>query len=168
MGLYVNDFLFFSESDSEESRLKRLINNKVTTDFMGDAEFFLESSFECNIRPNVHLLVHVSQQVFGEHTASHFGLEDCNRVPLMTTYCSGCPIDSIPDLDPDNPDLLKRKSAYQYICGSIKWLDILTCPDVATALSFLAVYQGAPNHGHYKAALYALQSLVGTSSFGLA
>ena len=55
---------------------------------MGDAEFFLESSFECNIRPNVHLLVHVSQQAFGEHTASHFGLEDCNRVPLMTTYYS--------------------------------------------------------------------------------
>ena len=37
MGLYVNDLVFFLESDSEESCLKRLINDKVTPDFMGDA-----------------------------------------------------------------------------------------------------------------------------------
>ena len=35
-------------------------------------------------------------------------------------------------------------------------------------MSFLAAYQGAPNHGNYKAALYALRYLVSTSSFGIA
>ena len=32
-------------------------------------------------------------------------------------------------------------------------------------MSLLASYQGALNHGHYKAALYALRYLVSTSSF---
>ena len=75
----------------------------------------------------------------------------------MNPYCLGCPINSIPDPEPDDPDLPKRKSAYQSIYGSVDWLAISTRPDVAIALSFLAAYQGAPNHGHYKAALYALQ-----------
>ena len=46
VGLYIDDFVFFSESDAEESRLKHLLNNKVTPDFMGDADFFLGTLFE--------------------------------------------------------------------------------------------------------------------------
>ena len=135
---------------------------------MVNAEFFLVSSFECNRRPDVHLSVHVSQQAFSDHTASHFRLKDCNQVTLITPYRSGCPIDSIPDHDPDKPDLPKCKAAYQSICGLINWITILNRPDVATVVSLLAAYQGSPNHGHYKAALRSLRYLVSTSSFVLA
>ena len=86
----------------------------------------------------------------------------------MTPYCSVCPIFSIPDPDPYDPDLPKHKAAYQSICSSINFLVISTRPDVASALSFLAAYQVAPNRGHYEAALNALRYLVSTSSFGLA
>ena len=85
----------------------------------------------------------------------------------MTLYRSGCPIDYIPDPDPDNPDLLKRKYVYQSICGSINCLDISNCSGVVTVLSFLTAYQMAPNHGYYEASLYAPRYLVRTSSFGL-
>ena len=64
VGLYVNNFFFFSESDTEDYYFKQLLNDKVTNDFMGNANFFLGSSFEWNRRPNRHLLVHVSQQAF--------------------------------------------------------------------------------------------------------
>ena len=46
VGLYVDDFVFFSESYAEEFQFKRLLNSKVTTDFMGDANFLLGSLFE--------------------------------------------------------------------------------------------------------------------------
>ena len=115
MVFYVDDFVFFSELESEESRFKQLLNNKVATEFMGDANFFLVSSFKWNRRTNGHLSVHVYQQAFDEHTVSHFGLEDCNRVPLMTPYRSECPLDSIPNPNPDDPDLPKRKATYQSI-----------------------------------------------------
>ena len=104
---------------------------------------------------------------FSDHTASRFFLKYCNRVPLMTTYRSGFPINSIPNLDPDNPNLPKRKATYQSICGSINWLSISTLPNVATTLSFPVAYQGAQNCGHYKAALNSLRYLVSTSSFGI-
>ena len=104
---------------------------------MGDAEFFLGSSFEWNCRPDGNLSIHVSQQAFDKNTTSHFRLKDCNRVPLMNPYHSGCPIDSIPNTDPDGPYLLKCKAVYQSICKSIKLISILTRPDVATVISFL-------------------------------
>ena len=123
---------------------------------MGDTNFFLGSSFECNCRTNGHLLFHVSQQSFSKYTASRFRLEDCNRVPLVTPYRLGCPIDSTPDpnpIDSNDPEPPKRKSTYQSICGYINWLAISTRPDVTTVLSFLAAYQSATNQGHYEAAL---------------
>ena len=101
-----------------------------------------------------NLSVHVSQQSFSEHTSPHFGLKDCNRIPLMTPYRSGCLINSIPDPDLDNPDLPKRKAIYQSICGSVNWLTISTRPDTDAIMSFLASYHGATNHGHYKATLH--------------
>ena len=116
---------------------------------MGDADFFLGSSFKWNRHPDGSLSVHVSHKAFCEHTASRLGLKDCNRVPLMTTYRSGWPIDSITDNDPDDPDLPKQKASYQSICGLINWIAIWTRPNTATVLSFLDYYQGAPNNGHY-------------------
>ena len=46
LGIYVNGFDFFSESEKYESRFKQLLKEKYTTDFMVDADFFLGSSFK--------------------------------------------------------------------------------------------------------------------------
>ena len=115
----------------------------------------------------LHLSFRVSQQSFSEHAASRFRLEVCNRVPIMTPYCLGCPF--IPSLTrtQTTPNYRKRKSTYQSICGSINCLDISNCSGVVTVLSFLTAYQMAPNHGYYEASLYAPRYLVRTSSFGL-
>ena len=158
---------FFSESDAEESRFKKSPNENVATDFMCDADFFLISSFKWNRSPDKKISVHVSQQAFSKHTASCFGLKDRNRVPLMNPYRLGYPIDSIPNPEPEYPDLPKCKDVYQSIYESINWLAISTCPEAATILSLLASCQGALNHGHYKAALHSTGYLVSISSFGL-
>ena len=85
----------------------------------------------------------------------------------MTPYRPGFPIDSIPDTDPDNPDLPKCKATYQSICVSLNWIAISTHPDAAIIMSFLDSYQGAQNHGHYETSMYALIYLFITSYFGL-
>ena len=48
VGLYVNNFVFFLELDAENYHFKKSLNNKVTTNFMGGADFFIRSSFEWN------------------------------------------------------------------------------------------------------------------------
>ena len=119
VGLCIENFVFFLYLDAEESCFKKLLNEKVTTNFMGDSDFFLESSFKWNWRPDGNLSVHVSQQGFSRNTTSRFGLKDYNYVSLMTPYRTDCPIDSIPNPDPDKPDLPKCNAVYQYICASI-------------------------------------------------
>ena len=137
VGIYIDGFFSSRKLDAEESRFKKPLNKKFATDFMGDADFFPGSSFKCNRRPEGNLSVHVPKKQFTEHTTSRFSLKDCNCVALTTPYCSGCPIYSIPDPNPDDPDPPRHKDVYQSICGLINWLSILTRPDTATVLSFL-------------------------------
>ena len=46
VGLYVEHIIFFSESDTEESRFKKLLNKQFSTNFMEGTYFCLGSSFE--------------------------------------------------------------------------------------------------------------------------
>ena len=55
IGLYVDDFVFFSESSAEEKRFESLLSERIKVDFMGEAEFFLGQAFEWNRKPKVHL-----------------------------------------------------------------------------------------------------------------
>ena len=82
----------------------------------------------------------------------------------MTPYMSGLPIDSIPPPDKHDPDLKRRTKVYQSVVGCINWLATCTRPDVSPVLTFLASYNQAPSHGHYKAAIHALKYLFSTSS----
>ena len=70
INLYVDDFVLFSELDAEETCFKEILNDQVTTDFMSDPNFSLESSFEWTRRPDGNLSVHFSQQAFTRHTAT--------------------------------------------------------------------------------------------------
>ena len=77
----------------------------------------------------------------------------------MTPYCSRFPVDSIPTVDPLDPDLSHRKQVYQIIVGGINWLATCTRPEISPALTYLASYSNAPHQQHYKASINALQIL---------
>ena len=68
-------------------------------------------------------------------------------------------IASIADAPPDDPDLKRRTKVYQGIVRPINWLATCTRPDIAPALTFLASYNQAPSHQHYKSAIHALKYL---------
>ena len=85
----------------------------------------------------------------------------------MTPYLSGFPIDSIPPVDPLNPDLNFQQQVYQRIAGCINWLETFTCPDIAPVITFHASYSNYLNSQHYKAAIHALKYLMRTNEYGL-
>jgi len=167
VGIYVDDFVFYSTSDEEEELFRQSLQSKVTVDFMGDVDYFLGSAFLWKRHANGHVSVHMSQSAFTEHTAHRYGLDKFQRVPNMTPYRSGLPIDSLPPADANDPDLKRRTKLYQGIVGSINWLAQCTRPDVAPALTFLASYSHAPSAQHYQAALHVLKYLSSTSEYGI-
>ena len=90
-----------------------------------------------------------------------------NRVPNMTPYRSGLPIDSLPPARANDPDLKRRIKVYQGIVGSINWLATCNRPDIAPVLTFLASYSTKSSKQHYKAAIHALKYLYSTSKYGV-
>jgi hypothetical protein len=168
VGIYVDDFVFYSEDPATEKEFERQLKRKVVVDFMGDVDYFLGTAFTWKHLPGGHLSVHLCQSAFTEYTAHRFAIDRYNRTPHMTPYRSGLPIDSIPSIaDPDDPDLKRRTKVYQSIVGCINWLATSTRPDVSPVLSFLASYMHAPSHQHYKSALHALKYLYSTADYGI-
>ena len=131
VGIYVEDFVFFSEDPEEEERFKKALGScMVPIDWMGTVDYFLGTAFNWKRHEDGHLSVLLTQSAFTEYSAHRFAIDKLNPVPNMTPYRSGIPIDSIPPPDPQDPDLKRRTKCYQGIVGCINWLATCTRPDV--------------------------------------
>ena len=168
LGIYVDDFVYFSEDPAVEDLFCRLLAQRCKVDFMGIVNWFLGIHFSWRITPS-STTVHLSQAGFATNLVESFSLQDRNQTPTATPYRSGVPIDSIAESseDVESPALKRRKEAYQSLVGSIGWLAHSTRPDLITAHSFLAAYSNKPSTGHMKAALYALHYIHSTHDYGI-
>ena len=171
VGLYVDDFVFYSTDQAEEDLFQKLFQNRLTVDFMGDVDYFLGTAFTWVQDDNGHLSVHLCQSAFTEFIGQRFGVDKLNRTPNLTPYRSGLHIDAIPNSDPNDPDLKRRTKVFQSIAGCINWLACCTRPDVSPVLAFLASYNMAPHHAPhhqlYKAAIHVLKYLLSTAEYGI-
>ena len=167
VGIYVDDFVFYSADPAEEDRFRAALADRITVEFMGDVDYFLGTAFTWRRHASGHLSVHLCQSAFAEYTAHRFGVDKMNQTPNMTPYCSGYPIDAIPPPDPKDPDLKRRTKVYQSIVGSLNWLATCSRPDIAPVLTFLASYLTAPHGQHCKAAIHALRYVYSTCEYGI-
>ena len=131
VGAYVDDFVFYSTDPAEEEKFKTALESKLKIDFMGDADYFLGTAFTWLRHEDGEVSVHLFQSAFTEFAAARFSVDKMNRVPNMTPYRSGLPIDSLPPPRDGDPDLKRRTKVYQGIIGSINWLATCTRPDIA-------------------------------------
>jgi hypothetical protein len=128
---------------------------------MGIVEWFPGIHFSWRVLPD-SILVHMNmnQSGFAANLVESLVWDSRDQTPTATPYRSGIPIDAIaPSTDADDPPAqFHQKEAYQSLVGSIGWLAMLTCPDIAAVHSFpfLASYSNKPAPGHMKAALYVL------------
>jgi hypothetical protein len=168
MGLYVDDFVYFSPDDAVEKKFERLLAKHLKVDFMDTVEWFLGIHFQWQVTPD-SVSVHLGQAGFAANLAEQFNQHLKSPSPLATPYRSGIPIDAIPEsTEPDdNPTLLKRKHSYQSLVGSIGWLAQSTRPDLTPAHSFLSSSHNKPSRGHMQAALYVLHYIHSTHDYGI-
>ena len=84
---------------------------------MINVDYFLGTAFNCLKHADRDISVHIYQSEFTEFTAHKISVHTANKVPNMTPNCSGFPIESIPPIDPLDPDIPCRKQVYQSIDG---------------------------------------------------
>jgi hypothetical protein len=75
VGIYVDDFVFYSSDPQAERQFQEELKKKVVVDFMGDVDYFLGTAFTWKRHPNNHLSVHLCQSAFTEFTAHRFGVD---------------------------------------------------------------------------------------------
>ena len=101
VGLYVENFIFYSSDPAQEALFQTLIQEHIQTDFMGYVDYLL-----------LHLLV--LKKKTGKSPSIYTNRNELNSHPIgsqfkvqtrFPPYCSGFPIDSIPPVDPLDPDL---------------------------------------------------------------
>jgi hypothetical protein len=167
LGLYVDDFVYFSDDPAVEATFERLLKQYSTVDFMGTVEWFLGTHFQWLVSPDV-VKVHLSQTGFASHLVEENDVHLRNITPDATPYRSGLPIDACPESDEDEltPTFMDRKRKYQSIVGSIGWLAQSTRPDLAPSHSFLSAYCNKPSRSHLNAALYVLHYIHSTIDYG--
>ncbi len=168
LGLYVDDFVYFSEDPAIEELFCRLLGKRCKVNFMGTVEWFLGVHFSWRISSSL-VSVHLSQSGFASNLVESFFRETREASPLATPYCSGIPVDSIaPSMDED--DSLAQicwTQAYQSLIGSIGWLTKTTQPDLTAIHSFLSSYNAKPTVGHMKSALHTLHYIHSTIDYGI-
>jgi hypothetical protein len=160
IGIYVDDFKYFSLSDEVEQLFEARLGGKCRVDFMGEVSWFLGCKYEWETFPDGRLTVSITQTAKAEDLLETHGMSNCNPVP--SPYKSGYVIDRIPDdgipLEQKSP-LVKK---YQSLVGGLLWLQRHTRPDISTAVSLLSSYSHNPSHSHYESAKRVLAYLQGT------
>jgi hypothetical protein len=167
LGLYVDDFVYFSSDPAVEEKFQRILKQMITVHFMGMVEWFLGTHFQWLITPEV-VSVHLSQTGFAANLVEENNIHLWNITHDATPYRSGLPIDAIAESDEDEecPTFVERKRKYQSIVDSIGWLAQSTQPNLSPSHSFLSAYCSKPSQNHLNAALYVLHYIHSTINYG--
>jgi hypothetical protein len=171
LGLYVDDFIYFSESPEAEKEFEKKFRETSKMDFNGPVQFFLGIKFKCVKHTNGHVSIHMGQEAFTDNLVTTAGLEDPSVVCPSTPYRSGYPVDSIPSHLPNSPldpiEQAKLVNLMQTYVGCLTWLSTCTRPDIATITNILAKYTHTPTKAHIDHVKYVIKYLKATKTLGI-
>jgi hypothetical protein len=165
LGVYVDNFTYFSTSDEVEQAFEQALSVELQVDFMGDDAWFLGKCCDWQRTEDDQLTVSITQTAKIKSMLEDFDLVDCNAV--RSPYRLGLTMDSIArdHVPPDNkPEVVKP---YQRLVGGLNWLAISTRPDLAVSVSLLSQFMQDPSKGHLDAGKRVLAWLSGTRIHGL-
>jgi len=165
VGIYVDDIIYFSTSDSVEKQFEENLSTIGTVDFMGQVSLFLGTEFSWITHADGHITVSLTQQSFIETLIESLGIKSTHTSHFTTPFRSGHIIDSIPRDNISSTERDELRLRYQSLVGSLNWLAHTTRPDLSTVVSLLAQHQSDPSYGHYEAALHVTQYLANTKTF---
>jgi len=167
IGIYVDDIIYFSPSDTVERKFEEQLSTLGSIDFMGQVTHFLGIEFTWHHHQDGNISVNLTQQSFVEMLLESL---DCNATTtssFTTPYRTGLSIDSIPPVTLPSAHQDKLRLQYQSLVGSLNWLAHTTRPDLSTVVSLLAQHQSQPSPGHLDAALYVATYLSHTKTLGI-
>lgn len=166
LGLYVDNFTYFSSSDAVEQKFMELMDSQYSVSYDDCLDWFLGMKFNWYETDTV-LKCHVHQEAFILDTVARYNLNDCNKSTRATPFRSGFPVDNIAPSSLSSTAQTKLLKQFQQIIGDLNWLSISTRPGITTISSLLTAHTNSPEPAHYDSVLHVDKYLASTASYGL-
>jgi hypothetical protein len=103
-GIYVDDIIYFSNSDEVEKQFETLLSTLGDVDFMGQVSHFLGIEFTRKFHPDGNLSVSLTQQSFVDTLLESLGISIDGISTYTSPYQADCHIDSIANQDLSTSD----------------------------------------------------------------
>ena len=123
--IYVDDFLYFSEDPEVERYFESAFAQKITVDYMGNAEFFLGIKFDWTVSSD-SVNCRLSQEAYANTIIDELGLTSANTNTHCSPYRAGFPIDTIPHVDMTAEERAPIITRVRSLLGMLNWLCIST------------------------------------------
>jgi hypothetical protein len=167
LGLYVDDFIYFSESTAVESKFEKDFSSKMPMEFNGQINYFLGINFNCKRHDDGHVSILLNQEAFVDTLVLSTKLDgDAFNLP-RTPYQSGYPVDTIPLESHPEDKQHQLNHLLRVLVRSLNWLALSTRPDIATITNILAKYTAKATTGHIEHAKRVVKYLKGTKQKGI-
>jgi hypothetical protein len=168
VGLYVDDFIYFSTDEETEKEFERRIteDTPLNCTFEGPVKHFLGLRYDTSIDDEGNVKITMSQQQSIQELLIEARMNSSTNYK-ESPYRSGHPVDAVANEDLPLHEKQKLQQILQKYVGSLNWLSTQTRPDISTITNIIAQHTSNPSHGHIHAARYVLQYLKGTSNMGI-
>lgn len=167
VGLYVDDFIYFGDSDEVENKFRERMAKSTLVTFENDPTLFLGIKIIKKHLPNGKFSIHLSQKVIIENLMKDHNLSSTS-VTKPTPYRSGYPVDKVKaKKELPKKVLAEAEDALRSMVGSFNWIAMGTRPDISTITNILSHYLHCALPGHVSAAKHVLRYLIGTIDLGI-
>ena len=167
LGLFVDDFIYFSSSPKVETHFEHLFSQKYTVEFNQEVKHFLGIKFTNVKHADGHVDIYMNQPKDISDLIQKAGLDKPQTLTSPTPYRSGYPVDSVPDIEMPPEEREKLNKTLQELVGSMNWLSTQTRPDIATITNIISQYNTKCSPGHIESAKYAIRYLKSTPNLGI-
>ena len=167
LGLYVDDFIYFSSSPKVEAHFEKQFGKAFKVDFTPEIQHFLGVKFTNVTHLDGNVDIYMTQEADILNLIKKVGLDKADSLTAKTPYRSGYPVDTIPHIEMSVSERNNLNKTLQELVGSLTWLSTITRPDIATITNILSQYNHNCSPGHIDAAKYVIRYLKGSSKLGL-
>ena len=167
LGLFVDDFIYFSASPTVEQKFEQEFSKSHKIDFQGEVSHFLGIKFT-NVKHNDgNLDIYMNQPVDIQDLIRKADLHHDSSNSVKAPYRSGLPVDSVPDIEMSTTERAELNQLLQEYVGSLNWLANQTRPDLSTITNLIAQYNSKCSPGHIESAKHVIRYLKDTANLGI-
>jgi len=156
--IYVDDFLLFLSNISHIRTVKEDLKRRFEMKDLGEAKWILQMKIKRTDMDDGMRKLTISQEQYIETILEWHGMADCKpaKIPMAANL-------QLPMLTEAEIDIME----YQRCIGSLMYLMIYTCPDIAYSVGVLSRHVACPGRTHMQAVKHVFRYLRRTSHYGL-